>query len=54
MIQINIIYFHTHDLGRFCEPYGYKIPTPNIQDFAEEGVLFKNAFCMAPTESIKT
>lgn len=46
---MNIIYFHTHDLGRFCEPYGYNIPSPNLARFAREGVLFRNAFSAAPT-----
>lgn len=46
---MNIIYLHTHDLGRYCEPYGYKIATPHIQRLAEEGIVFRNAFCAAPT-----
>ncbi len=31
------------------QPYGHAIPTPNIQKLAEEGVLFRNAFCANPT-----
>jgi len=31
------------------QPYGHAIPTPNIQRLAEEGVLFRKAFCGAPT-----
>jgi len=27
---MNIIYIHTHDSGRFIQPYGYSIQTPNI------------------------
>jgi arylsulfatase A-like enzyme len=46
---VNIVYLHTHDLGRYCEPYGYPIATPHIQRLAEEGILFRNAFCAAPT-----
>ncbi|MEM7030488.1 MAG: sulfatase [Chloroflexota bacterium] len=45
----NIIYIHSHDTGRYLQPYGYAIPTPNIQRLAEEGILFRQAFCAAPT-----
>ena len=31
------------------QPYGYPVPTPNIQLLADQGVLFRNAFCAAPT-----
>jgi arylsulfatase A-like enzyme len=45
----NILYVHSHDTGRWVDPYGYSIHTPNIQKLAEEGVLFRKAFCAAPT-----
>src|SRR5918998_3080426 len=45
----NILYIHSHDTGRWVEPYGYPVQTPNIQKLAEEGVLFRKAFCAAPT-----
>lgn len=45
----NILYIHSHDTGRYVQPYGYAIPTPNIQRLAEQGVLFRKAFCAAPT-----
>ncbi len=45
----NIIYIHSHDTGRYVQPYGYAIPTPRIQQLAEEGVLFRRAFCANPT-----
>ena len=45
----NILYMHSHDTGRYVQPYGYAIPTPNIQRLAEQGVLFRKAFCAAPT-----
>ena len=45
----NILYIHTHDIARYVQPYGYAVPTPNLQAFAEEGVLFRNAFCANPT-----
>lgn len=45
----NILYIHSHDTGRYVQPYGHAIPTPHIQRLAEEGVLFRAAFCAAPT-----
>jgi N-sulfoglucosamine sulfohydrolase len=45
----NILYIHTHDIGRYVQPYGYAVPTPNLQELAEEGVLFRQAFCANPT-----
>lgn len=45
----NIIYLHTHDTGRYIQPYGHAVPTPNLQKFAEEAVLFRQAFDAAPT-----
>ena len=49
MNKPNIIYIHSHDTGRYVQPYGHAIPTPNIQKLSEEGVLFRNAFCANPT-----
>jgi N-sulfoglucosamine sulfohydrolase len=46
---INILYLHSHDTGRYLQPYGYAIPTPNLMRLAESGVLFRQAFCAAPT-----
>lgn len=45
----NILYIHSHDTGRFVQPYGYQIPTPNIQMLADQGAFFRQAFCAAPT-----
>lgn len=45
----NILYVHSHDTGRFVQPYGFQVPTPNIQLLADQGVLFREAFCAAPT-----
>lgn len=45
----NILYIHSHDTGRYVQPYGHAISTPNIQRLAEQGVLFRKAFCAAPT-----
>ncbi|MCU6710741.1 sulfatase [Paenibacillus sp. J5C_2022] len=46
---MNIIYIHTHDTGRYIQPYGHPVFTPNLQQFAEEGMLFRQAFCGGPT-----
>lgn len=43
------MYIHSHDTGRLVQPYGHAVPTPNIQKLAEEGVLFRQAYCAAPT-----
>jgi N-sulfoglucosamine sulfohydrolase len=45
----NILYLHSHDTGRWVQPYGYPVPTPNIQWLADQGVLFRQAFCAVPT-----
>jgi arylsulfatase A-like enzyme len=45
----NILYIHSHDTGRYIQSYGYNVPTPNLHRIAEEGVLFREAFCAAPT-----
>lgn len=45
----NIVYLHSHDSGRYLQPYGHAVPTPNLQRLAGEGVLFRRAFSAAPT-----
>jgi N-sulfoglucosamine sulfohydrolase len=45
----NILYLNSHDTGRYVQPYGHSVPTPNIQWLADQGVLFRNAFCAAPS-----
>ena len=49
MNRPNILYLHSHDTGRYIQPYGHALSTPNLQRLAEEGVLFRQAFCMNPT-----
>lgn len=49
MTRPNILYLHSHDTGRYIQPYGYGVPTPNLQKLAEEGILFRQAFCASPT-----
>lgn len=45
----NIVYIHSHDSGRYIEPYGYQISTPNLQRFADEGMVFRQVFTASPT-----
>ena len=49
MKRPNILYLHSHDTGRYVQPYGYAVPTPNIQRLADEAVIFRQAHCAAPT-----
>ncbi|MBM4079439.1 MAG: sulfatase, partial [Planctomycetes bacterium] len=49
MPKPNIVYLHSHDTGRYIQPYGHAVPTPNVQRLAEQGVLFRQTFCCAPT-----
>ncbi|MBU4211556.1 MAG: sulfatase [Verrucomicrobia bacterium] len=49
MSKHNILYIHSHDTGRYIQPYGHAVPTPNLQRLAEEGILFRQAFCANPT-----
>ncbi|WP_263374410.1 sulfatase family protein [Granulicella aggregans] len=47
--RYNIIYLHSHDSGRYLQPYGHSVPTPNLQRLARQGVLFRNMHSAAPT-----
>jgi N-sulfoglucosamine sulfohydrolase len=49
MERPNVLYLHSHDTARYIQPYGHAIPTPNLQRLAEQGVLFRQAFCAGPT-----
>jgi N-sulfoglucosamine sulfohydrolase len=49
MNKPNILYLHSHDTGRYIQPYGHAIATPHLQKLAEEGVLFRQNFCVNPT-----
>ncbi|CAN5779889.1 sulfatase [soil metagenome] len=49
MTPPNILYLHSHDTGRYIQPYGYPADTPNLQRLSEDGVLFRNTFSAAPT-----
>ena len=43
----NIVYLHSHDTGRYVQPYGHGVLTPNIQLLADQGILFREAFSAA-------
>jgi arylsulfatase A-like enzyme len=45
----NIVFLHSHDTGRYIEPYGHGLRSPNLQRLADGGVTFRRAFCAAPT-----
>jgi N-sulfoglucosamine sulfohydrolase len=45
----NILYIHSHDTGRYLQPYGHAVPAPHIQRLAEQGVLFRQAYNASPT-----
>jgi len=45
----NIVYIHTHDLGRYCQPMGYDIPAPNLMRLARQGTLFRQCHASAPS-----
>ena len=45
----NVVYVHSHDTGRVIQPYGHPVQTPNLQHLADQGVLFRQAFAVAPT-----
>ena len=49
MNRPNILYIHSHDTGRYIQPHGHAVPTPNLQKLAEEGTLFRQNFCINPT-----
>lgn len=46
---MNIVLIHTHDTGRFIQPYGHAVSTPNLMRFAQESLLFRHAYCAGPT-----
>lgn len=49
MTKPNIIYINSHDTGRYIQPYGHAVDTPNLQKLAEDGMLFRQNFCIHPT-----
>lgn len=45
----HILHLHAHDAGRWIQPYGFPVSTPNLQTFAEDAVVFRHAFAVSPT-----
>lgn len=46
---MNFIYIHTHDSGRYMQPYGIGADNPNFMRLARESFMFHQAHCTAPT-----
>lgn len=46
---MNLLYIHTHDTGKFIEPYDGSVSTPELNKLAQEGTLFRNMYCCGPT-----
>lgn len=46
---MNLVILNTHDTGRFIQPYGHAVPTPNLMALARDATLFRNACSAAPT-----
>lgn len=49
MKKINLVYIHSHDVGRYIRPFGYAMDTPWLQQLAETGMLLRNMHCAAPS-----
>ncbi len=45
---MNLVYFVCHDVGRALGCYGAGVPTPRLDEFAREAVVFENAHCSSP------
>jgi len=45
----NILYIHSHDTGRYTQPFGHAVSTPNMQRLAEQGVMFRQNYSVGPT-----
>ena len=51
MTKPNILYLHSHDTGRYIQPYGHAVETPNLQKLAKEGILFRRALSHCADET---
>lgn len=40
MPQPDIVYLHSHDTGRYVQPYGHQVPTPKHPAARRSGLLF--------------
>jgi hypothetical protein len=41
----NILYIHSHDTGRYIQPYGHAVPTPNLQRLAAGRLVPAESLC---------
>ncbi|MBN1557990.1 MAG: sulfatase [Lentisphaerae bacterium] len=48
-LPYNLLIVHAHDVGRYSPPYVPDLPTPNLERFAREGIVFRNMHTAAPT-----
>jgi arylsulfatase A-like enzyme len=48
-MTMNIVYLHTHDSGRYLQPYGQAVPTPELMNLARTATLFRQCYSAAPT-----
>lgn len=46
---MNILYLHSHDTGRYIQPFGHAVETPSLRRLAGQGTLFRNNHCICPT-----
>lgn len=46
---MNFIYMHTHDSGRYMQPYGIGADNPNLMRLARQSFMFHQAHSTAPT-----
>lgn len=46
--HVNILYIHTHDSGRYLQPYGHNVPMPNLMRLAKDGIVFRQMHCASP------
>lgn len=47
--KLNLAILHAHDRGRYNAAYGHALPTTNIAALADDGFVFRDAHCAAPT-----
>ncbi len=46
---MNVVYLHSHDSGRWLQPYSDLVATPAFQGFSEQAAVFTQAFTVCPT-----
>lgn len=46
---MNVVYLHSHDSGRWLQPYSHLVSTPSLQAFSEQAAIFTNAHTVCPT-----